>query len=404
MLSSIIKEWKELITDKRIWIGIMIVLIIVIIGTSYNIKKPSDITVEGGKLLRLGVINKDDSPYSDLLLTYFSDSDTFSSMIKVVTDEERVILEAFSKNELDILIEIPEDFAENMIKIEHSPVNVKINIEDTTKAILVQNLLQSYEKYIAAVELSAVGLYEIMELDGMDQDMINKANTAISLDLIFTALGKEAFFSFHEIDTFPASKIRDYYLISILIIALMYGGLYVGFGIIREKSQGTLSRIMTTQLNLYKYLLAKIVTYLVLMMTISITSLFIYSKSMLQGIPIVGIGLLGSMLPLFFLILFIFLSAIFTTPQRYILVGNLLILYCLVIGGGIIPIQFLPQDIIRLSKLTPNYYILEGIFRMKQSDMTFTYGLSLMLFTISILLFILTLLIINRRRGQYEQV
>jgi ABC-type uncharacterized transport system permease subunit len=32
-----------------------------------------------------------------------------------------------------------------------------------------------------------------------------------------------------------------------------------------------------------------------------------------------------------------------------------------VLGGGIIPIPFLPQNILTLSKVTPNYYMIQGI-------------------------------------------
>lgn len=393
MLNTVIKEIKELFSDKRIWIGIFLVLIIIIIGTSYNREK-SDIKTED--LLHLGVINKDDSSYSDLLLSYFNGSETFSSLITVILGEEGEIRKAYQNGELDIYIEIPEGFSQNMIRIEHSPIKVRINIEDTTKAILFQNILLSYEKYIAAVEVNAVGLYEIMELGGMDRKLIEEANTEISLDLIFTALGKEAFFTFREIDTFPATRVDEYYMISILVMALMYAGLYAGFRVLKEASLGTLTRVKTTGLPMLRFLSAKM-----LILTCILSAFTILSLSILKGRWSIGILFTGISVTLFCVTVSLLLSALFSTVQRYILVGNLLVFYFIVIGGGIIPIQFLPQDIIKLSKFTPNYYILEGIIRLDQGQSGFTYRISLILTVISALSFFLAIFLFERRKVRF---
>lgn len=396
MLSTVIKELKEFFSDKKIWIGILTVLIIIIIGTSYNRKMEESHLSEH---LRLGVINNDDSSYSDLLLTYFNGSETFSSMVTVTIGDEKIVKEAFQQGKLDIYIEIPEGFARNMINIEHIPINVVLNIKDTTKALIFQNVLQSYEKYISAVEANAVGLYDIMENDGMDQKLIDDKNTEISLDLIFTALGKEKFFSYHSVATFPRTKISEYYIISILVMTLMYMGLYAGFRILREIRQGTLLRLKTTRMPVYQFLTAKI-----LILTVILSVLSVLAISFIRGgSPTAGVILFGISAALFSVTLPILLSAFFDTTQRFILVGNLLMFYFAVIGGGIIPIMFLPQDIIQLSKLTPNYYMMEGIIRLNQGQPEHALRISMALLAGSAIFFAGTLLFFSRRRVSYEE-
>lgn len=396
MLNTLIKEIKELFADKKIWLGILTVLIIIIIGTSYNRKKEEEALSEH---LRLGVINNDDSTYSELLLSYFRGSETFSSFITVTIGEEEEVKRAFEEGELDIYIEIPKGFAQNMIEIKHLPINVTINIKDTTKAILFQNVLLSYEKFISAVEVNAVGLYEIMELEGADRELIDDTNVSASLELIFTALGKEEFFNFKEVATFPKTRISEYYLISILIMSLMYIGLYAGFKLLREVRQGTFLRIRTTRMHLYQFLLAKLLFLAAALSAAATAAVCIICGSR----PSMEIGLFSACVACFCVTMPMLLSAFFETTQRFMLVGNLLIFYFVVIGGGIIPIMFLPQDILRLSRITPFYYMMEGIIRINQGQPEYAVKFSYALLLAAFLFFSFTLIFFTRRRMSYEE-
>jgi ABC-type polysaccharide/polyol phosphate export permease len=77
--------------------------------------------------------------------------------------------------------------------------------------------------------------------------------------------------------------------------------------------------------------------------------------------------------------------------------------YFAVIGGGIIPIMFLPQDIVQLSKITPNYYMMEGIIRLNQGQPEHALKISMALLAGSVLFFVGTLLFFSRRRVSYEE-
>lgn len=391
MRNIINKEIKELLVDKKIWFGILTVLIIIIIGTYYN----GENRVQNyPDRLKLGVINEDDSAYSDLLLSYFNNSETFSSLITVIDGESEAIKAAFQQGELDIYLEIPVDFAQNMINIKHTPIIVTMNIEDTTKALLFQNVLKSYEKYIAAVEINAVGLYEIMKLDGMDSTIISDSNKIISMDMIFTALGKEAFFSFQPIDIFPSTTIVEYYLMSIVIMVILYGGLYVGFCTLREVQLGTFSRVKTTRLPLTYVILAK-----VLIMTLFLSSALLASILMLSNAQInLRMILFCVTSALLSVSMATFLCSLFKLLQQFILVGNLLLFYFILIGGGIIPIRFLPEDIVRMSKFTPNYYMMKGMLLIKQSQRYAETDFIIAGFLlVAIIMLVLVFIIFNRR-------
>jgi ABC-2 type transport system permease protein len=397
MFTTIIKEFKELISNKKIWIGILTVLIIIIIGTSYNKQnsesKPAD-------LLKLGVINHDDSTYSNLLLSYFNSSETFSSLINVTMGEEDEVKEAFENGKLDIYLEIPKDFAMNMMRLKHSPINVTLNITDTTKAILFQNVLRSYEKYITAVEANAVGLYDIMEQEGMEEEIILDTNRKISIDLILTALGKETFFSFQPMEQFPSTSLMNYYISSFLVLTLLYGGLYIGFQVLREMKQGTFTRLRTTPMPLYQFLTAKMLL-LVMILSVAVAT----AMSVLTGELITGEGALFSVaLAMFSVCMSVFLCSLFNTTQRFVLAGNLLIFCFIIVGGGIIPIQFLPQSMVLISKFTPNYYMMRGIMNYCQGQNSANNRLMILFILISAVMLGMSVILFQKRSVAFDEI
>ncbi len=361
MFHTIIKELKSL--DKKIWIGFLTVLIILIIGTSYHIKNNVENEQKNySELVKIGVINKDSSDYSKLLLSYFNGSETFTSFIKVITGKEEEIDQEFDNGKLDVVIEIPENFAQNLIHIKHSPIRVEINTMDITKAILLQNVLRSYERYISAVEVNAVGLYELMEVYEMDPQLISDTNTKLSIDLILTALGKEKFFSFRAIGAFPSTSLANYYIASIFIMLSLYFGLYAGYELRREMGQGTLVRLRTTRLSLYQYVLGKNIAMAILpaiLLGVAIT--FLTGKLYLINF------VFSICIALFSVALAVLLCGVLKTTQSFTLTGNVLIFLLTLIGGGIIPIQFLPQDMLLLTKFTPYYYLMKGILNINHN-------------------------------------
>lgn len=390
MLNTIWKEIKELLANNKIWTGILIVLIIFIIGTYYNTENKK--TTER-QLLKLGIINQDDSVYSELLISYFTRSETFSSFIEIQMDNQERIEDAFSRGVLDLYLVIPENFAKRMMQMDHTPIIVTMNITDTTKALLLQNVLKSYEKYIAAVETHAVGVYDMMRKDGMQETALTDANVKLSMELIFTALGKEAFFRLQEIDKFPSANVWEYYAISLAIMLLLYLGVYAGVHYRKEIQQGTLKRLLLTKLSYFQFMLGKTFFIFLVMFLIYMGAIFVLD----YPIHIVTI-LLGISLCFISVALSIALSVVCNSIHQYLLVANLSLFYCLIIGGGIIPLHFLPQDFIQLSKFTPNYYMLKGILLLKQPQrVTELNQIIVGHFIIASFLWILMVLVINRR-------
>lgn len=358
MLYLLRKDYKELFSSKKRIGVIVIVLVILIISTYYDLtKQVSDKTTT---MIQFGIVDKDSSAYSKLLLEYFHESESFSSYINIVEGKNEEIEKSFNEGKLDLYLVIPEDFAKNMIYLNHLPVKVVINGTDTTKAILLKNIFESYEKYISAVETNCVTLYDVMTLSKMDSNLIEEKNIEISYDLIFTALGKEKFFHYQELGDFPQTTKLNYYICVMISIVLMYSGLYVGFQMMKEKKLGTLRRLYTAGMPTANILLEKIIFSSAIIFLIIYSAYFIPTLYKGEAIDI-KVGVIYLCTVVFSVSFAILLSGVFSKIQNYMIVGNFLSFLFIIIGGGIIPIMYLPAELVKVSKYTPNYWFIKLI-------------------------------------------
>ncbi|MDF2589999.1 MAG: hypothetical protein K0S41_3840 [Anaerocolumna sp.] len=395
MLYLLKKDFKELLVHKKRIVLSFIVLIILIIGTSYHVNK-KDVTFSTAKI-GFGVIDNDNSSYSKLLLDYFKKSESFSSYINIVQNDSKEIERLFQNGELDIYLEIPKDFAKNMIYMKHLPIKVNINSADTTKALLLKNVLESYEKYIRAVEVNCITLYDLMEQKNMDLDLIYEKNIEISYDLIFTALGKETFFSYNEENEFPSTSLQSYYTYGVIFFVLFYISFYIGFLNIKERKQGIMQRLLSTGLSVNSFLLEKIIFGVIVLSLVigffSITFNFDHK---------VDVNLKMNMfyfISVLFCVSFsVFLSECFQDIQVYILSGNVIGFFFNILGGSIIPIMYLPKQIQTLSKFTPNYWFIKIMTSFKQGlNIGIYYTIVFFLITCSICFYLLSVKIVKVR-------
>lgn len=399
MLYLVKKDCKELFGNKKRIFIITAVLIILIISTYYNV---SNQKVEPDHRIRFGLADEDGSVYSKMLIEYFKNSESFASRIRIMEGGDKELEQSFYKGELDLYLQIPRGFAENMIYMEHLPVKVLISTKDVTKAVLLKNILESYEKYIRAVEVNCAAFYNVMEKAGMETDFINKKNIEISYDLIFTALGKEKFFRYLDISEFPVTTLPNYYYIAFISIFLNFMGLYAGFQIMKEKKAGICKRLYTAGTPVFAFLGEKILfgTCFVFFF-ISLAYLFpnLYYGNRLSA-EFAAVLFLAS---LFCTCLSVFLSGFAYKIRDYMIAGNFLCFLFAIIGGGIIPVMYLPGAMAKLAVFTPNYWLIRVLLSIqKEMGEGLVFKYSSLLLSGSLLFLLLAVYLYRREEVYYE--
>ncbi len=400
MLYLLRKDGKELFGNKNRIMVILAVLIIFIISTYYNVSNQEGRQAD---LIQFGVTDQDDSVYSRMLIEYFKESESFAAYIHIVEGSSQELEQAFYNGKLDLYIQIPKGFTENMMYLDHLPVKVLISTADVTKGVLLRNLLDSYEKYIRAVEVNCVALFDLMEKAGMENKLILNKNIEISYDLIFTALNKEQFFQYEEITGFPGTTLLNYYSFALLSILLNFAGLYVGFQIMNEKKQGILKRLNTVGMPVGINLLEKILfSVCIIFCTVSLAYI-------LPGLYLGNAVSLESELILlaasFFSISFaVFLSGIFYKIRSYLIAGNFLCFIFSILGGGIIPVMYLPESMMKLSAFTPNYWLIRVMLSVQKGIAgALFYKITAGLFTGAVIFYIMGIFLYRREEVYREE-
>lgn len=384
MLNLIVYNIKELLGHKKLILVWIVVSIIIVIGTCFRGGK-------GGTAaqapLKMGVVNEDSSEYSGLIVEYFKNNKSFNTVVQIIIGSKEEIIEQFEEGVLELYLTIPEGFIENMMYIENTPIKVKIRGENPATTLLLKKALESYEKYITAVEINAVGLADIMEDSGADKKQIKKNNLDITLSLIMTALGKEYLFELEEIDLYPGTGLGHYYFLSILFICLFYGSSTIGLQMIKEGSNGTLNRMRVAGVHMITIILSKVFCGSSLLF-IAFTIPYVL-ESIINGKSISILTLLFLLLSIIFCtVLSVLVSGVVKSKEKFIMVTNILGFFTIILGGGILPVMYLPNALMVLSKGMMNYWFIKGFLLLEQGYGTGTTYIAAIASMICILVFV----------------
>jgi len=328
--------------------AIMAFVFILLLGTGLGILFGSyfkDKGDNGDGMIRVGVVDLDQSEYSSLILDFFSESVDFSSYIEVVEEEDVDVLEhLMEESRLDLYIIIPARFVQNIINIVNTPIEVYINQTSTVKSVLVNNLLSSYEKYIKAVQVNCVALYDAMVSDGLDASVVDLANFEISLELVSVAVNKGDLFRNVAISDMVGIPLGEYYLYVMLYLVIAYIAMAYGLRLMKDYQSGLYARLVTTGTDMTWFFIGKQLSILAAFALAALTMLT------LKGVAACIMVLMLSMA------LFAVVSSMFATTGSYLLASNLGIMLSVILGGGIIPILFLPRSMARVARFMPNYW------------------------------------------------
>lgn len=403
MLWLLKADSKVLLTRKRKALFLVFIFLIIVIGIFYHRKNKEETIIEETKI-QIGVVNDDSSELSKLFLDFFNKSEVFCSYAEIFYGTEEIMKEKLAKDELQMYLVIPKNFVQNMIAIENTPIRIVINTSDTTKALLMKNLLEGYEKFISAVEINCVTLYEVMELDGLSEELITEKNIEISLDLVTSVINKNDLFQRLTIENFKNIPLFFYYGCEIVLLLMMYSSVVCGIHLIKEMQSKILSRLFTAGVNPLLIFFEKLILYSTITALPGILAFVIFCIIWKEKILITCIifYLVSSM---FCCSLVIAFSACFRSIQSYLLASNVIILFLTILGGGIIPLMYLPQTMVKFSKITPNYWFISNLFTiLKDEKNTNNNLLSLGLFIFSLGLMAIGCFIYARKEAQvYEE-
>lgn len=347
----LLKDIRLILRDRSFHILLTLLAVAAIIAIVFGQ------TGLGSPHVNMGVADCDQTEYSELLITYLEENTVFNSYISITEGTEQELKQEFYEGKLDLYFVIPEHFSDNLININNVPMNVVINSSDKTKAVLYNNLLKSYARYISAVELNCQSLYEIMIAEGYSAGDVDKENIAVSYDLLFTALGKDVFFNFDYEDRFTGVSLVNYYVYSAIVLAVMYIGMMAGLSGLKERISKVNMRLSAAGISYAGQTLSKVTAYTVVYGGLTVLTMLAVNSFAKFDFPVRAI-LMSVAAIILSATVFSVIARLCRSTGSYIVTANMIILLLTIVGGGIIPVMYLPEAIVKIARFTPNYWFI----------------------------------------------
>ena len=342
------KDILLFISDAKTLLVLAVLAILCVTGIfiARGASSPTNITV--------GVVDLEQSGRSEMVKTYFAENEDFKSFITVTEGTEEEIRELFDRGGLDFYFVIPENFTDEMIRMKNTPLKAVVNSTDKAKAAIYGALLESYSRYITSVEVNVESLTFSMREEGYDPSLIKEKNVEISFDLVFTALGKDGFFERIPYDRMASLPLTDHYIYSVLILLVLYAGMLTGYAVLLERKSGVRARLVSCGISPFRQIVSKVVVYGTLM-----TAAFIAVVSVMKAFGNIeftfGAGVYLTLMIYGSCIIFSITALVIRSRNGYCFFSNMTILLMTVLGGGIIPVMYLPGALSSFAQYMPAY-------------------------------------------------
>jgi len=248
-------------------------------------------------------------------------------------------------------------------KKEGSPVKVRISDDNSVTSIMVRNVLNSYEIYVSSVQNNITALSDGMKKLNMKKTDRLFINTSMSIELITTVLGKEAFFDYEYVDAYATVDMRNSILYAVACMIISFGALFAGVDLLKEKSYGVINRYKAGGGSVIRLVANKLVFYTVVIYSLILIPNVIGSLVKKSSIDITMM-LLYLLIVVFSLSSSMLIATVTGKIRTYVLVGNMLTICTYLVGGGIIPATYLPENMLKLSKFTPAYSFIQMLIKV----------------------------------------
>lgn len=347
--------WLLLLAEAARWknrrnIVFLVVLIIFMIGTICYVKEQAEEEPETGKIV-LGVAKEDTSAYADLLLQYFNENEDFLKYVELIEDSRETLQKQMEENRLDAYLIVPENFAQSMLDMENLPIQAAVSMKNPTKALVMRHVMEAYETYIEAVEVNCTALYRRMREEGFSAEERDAANVEISLDLIFTALGKDDFFrkqivERQEMQEKETLSLAKHYQYTGIYFAILFLFLPAGLRIISLRKCGMLTRLRAINVPAAGVLTTVGLPYF----AVSVVALLLVCRRLSEGAVLSDAMLL--LCP--WLLVFLMLGLCCKNSEQYLFICSMALVCLAVFGGSLIPEAYLPDSFQEIAKWMPN--------------------------------------------------
>lgn len=327
------KEFKQIFRNKALLPVILIMpiiqLLILPLAADYEIQN-----------IHISIVDHDRSSYSQDLISNI----TASGYFKLI-HYSNSFNDAFKKiesDEADLILEIPQDFENNLSKV------------GIQKLFIAVNAINGIKGSLGASYLSTI----INDFNQSIQIQYPNNNSAISKKSIHVT----AQYWYN-----PHINYRIFMVPAILVVLVTMVGAYLcGLNIVKEKEIGTIEQINVTPIKKHLYILGKMIPFWIIGMFVFSIGFFIVARLVYGIVPVGSIFLLYAFLGIYLVAVLglgLLISTYSDTQQQAMSIAFFFMMIFILMGGLFTPIESMPQWAKVIAYANPVTYFIE-VMRM----------------------------------------
>jgi ABC-2 type transport system permease protein len=327
------KEFRQIFRDStilKIIIAMPIIqLLIMPLAADYEIKN-----------INITVVDHDRSVYSQNLVSKILSSGYFK--LAGYNNSFQAGFQQMENNETDLVIEIPKDFENRLIKENKQKIFIAVNAINGTKAMVGSSYLG---KIIAEFNKS------IRE----EQLQPSKQSQSPAIEIVTSNW-------FNRYLNYPAFMVPGI----LVILVTMVGAYMCSVNIVKEKEIGTIEQINVTPIRKHHFILGKLIPFWIIGMFVFTIGLFLVSRIVYGIVPEGNIIVLFSFLAIYLLAVLglgLMISTYSNTQQQAMSLAFFFMMVFILMGGLFTPIESMPEWARWIARFNPVTYFIE-VMRM----------------------------------------
>ncbi|NQW36790.1 MAG: ABC transporter permease [Flavobacteriales bacterium] len=341
------KEFKQIFRNKGmlpiIFVLPLLQLVILSNAATFEIKN-----------IKFSYIDNDNTSFSRALIDKFEASTYFNVVSNFPS--EKIASSAMLKGDVDVILEIPNNFERDLVKDKKTNLSVIINAIDGATAgvenVYINQIVQGFNKN-ALVEL-----------------MQPSVPIAIGITNKPKSISSITSFWYNETLNYKTFMVPGILVLLVTMITLFLAGM----NIVREKEIGTLEQINVTPIKKHQFIIGKLFPFWIIGFGLLTIGLII--SKVIFDTPIVGsLGLIYFYTAFYLLVILgmgLFISNFTDTQQQAMFIAWFFVVIFILMSGLFTPIESMPMWAQYLTEFNPIKYFVE-VMRMvmlKGADFT----------------------------------
>ena len=359
-LKNVWSDWKTLVFIFFIPLGILVCLsyFFASITLQKQFVKPFDVAI----------VDYDQTLETRTLVQQFNNSKPMKDLVTMIQANDKLAMSMLKENRIASVVIIPKGFSADLSQGKNTPVVVVGNNQRPLQSLLVRSLMESSADFVTAAQSGVNTVCWFLKKANAPTEVVQNELQSSILTFTLHSLGRLEFFNEEEITDLAIRSPAQYYFFSGLIILIELWGLMLT-GVFRE------ARNMLVEQRMLLFGVKK--RGLVLANLISLSSLLVLQAA----VVVMAVSILvNQQNPKIFLAvilvswsvgaLFVFLNRIVSDPALFNITGLSAILLFALIGGGIVPLSYLPPVFEQLSTLSMNRWALDLVLQTSEGTIS----------------------------------